>query len=47
MYFNACVNCHPKGYYTGPGFKANWNNRPLWDLWDWISNKMPRMIRAA
>ena len=37
-----CVNCHPKGYYAGPGFKANWNNRPLWDLWDWISNKMPK-----
>jgi S-disulfanyl-L-cysteine oxidoreductase SoxD len=41
-YFNMCVNCHPKGYYAGPGFKANWNNRPLWDLWDWISNKMPK-----
>ena len=23
-------------------FKTNWNNRPLWDLWDWISNKMPK-----
>ncbi len=21
---------------------TNWNNRPLWDLWDWISNKMPK-----
>ena len=41
-YFNMCVNCHPKGYYAGPGFKTNWNNRPLWDLWDWISNKMPK-----
>ena len=41
-YFNMCVNCHPKGYYSGAGFKANWNNRPLWDLWDWISNKMPK-----
>jgi mono/diheme cytochrome c family protein len=41
-YFNMCVNCHPKGYYAGAGFKTNWNNRPLWDLWDWISNKMPK-----
>jgi mono/diheme cytochrome c family protein len=41
-YYNTCVNCHPKGTYAGPAFKTNWNNRPLWDLWDWISNKMPK-----
>jgi mono/diheme cytochrome c family protein len=41
-YFNMCVNCHPKGYYAGQSFKNTWNNRPLWDLWDWISNKMPK-----
>ena len=41
-YFALCVNCHPKGTYAGASFKANWNNRPLWDLWDWISNKMPK-----
>ena len=42
MYYNVCVNCHPRGTYAGPGFKANWNNKPLFDLWDWISNKMPK-----
>jgi mono/diheme cytochrome c family protein len=42
VYLSLCVSCHPKGTYAGPGFKTNWNNRPLWDLWDWISNKMPK-----
>jgi len=41
-YYTLCVSCHPKGTYAGPSFKNNWNNRPLWDLWDWISNKMPK-----
>ena len=31
-----------EGHVCGPSFKANWNSRPLWDLWDWISNKMPK-----
>ena len=26
----------------GRAFKTNWNGRPLSDLWDWISNKMPK-----
>ena len=42
IYYTLCVSCHPKGTYAGPSFKTNWNNRPLWDLWDWISNKMPK-----
>jgi mono/diheme cytochrome c family protein len=42
MYYSLCVSCHPKGTYAGASFKSNWNNRPLWDLWDWISNKMPK-----
>jgi hypothetical protein len=42
LYYTLCVSCHPKGTYAGPSFKTNWNNRPLWDLWDWISNKMPK-----
>ena len=42
MYYSLCISCHAKGTYAGPSFKKNWNNRPLWDLWDWISNKMPK-----
>ena len=41
-YYTLCISCHPKGTYAGASFKQNWNNRPLWDLWDWISNKMPK-----
>ena len=41
-YYSLCVSCHPPGTYAGASFKAHWNNRPLWDLWDWISNKMPK-----
>ena len=41
-YYTQCVSCHPKGTYAGPGFKSNWNGKPLSDLWDWISNKMPK-----
>ena len=41
-YYGMCISCHPKGTYAGPGFKKNWNNRPLSDLWDWISTKMPK-----
>ena len=42
MYYSLCISCHPPGTYAGASFKAHWNNRPLWDLWDWISNKMPK-----
>ena len=42
MYYSLCIACHPKGTYAGPGFKTNWNGKPLSDLWDWISNKMPK-----
>ena len=42
IYYTMCISCHPKGTYAGASFKTNWNNRPLWDLWDWISNKMPK-----
>jgi len=42
MYFSLCITCHPKGTYAGAEFKKNWNGRPLSDLWDWISNKMPK-----
>jgi len=42
MYYGTCVNCHPPGTYAGAGFKKNWNNRPLSDLYDWVLNKMPK-----
>ena len=41
-YYSQCISCHPKGTYAGPGFKKNWDGRPLWDLYDWVLNKMPK-----
>jgi mono/diheme cytochrome c family protein len=42
VYYGSCVNCHPKGTYAGPAFKANWGGRPLSDLYDWVKTKMPK-----
>ena len=41
-YYASCVNCHPRGTYAGQSFKANWDGRPLSDLYDWVLNKMPK-----
>jgi mono/diheme cytochrome c family protein len=41
-YYGSCVNCHPKGTYSGTSFKTNWGGRPLADLYDWVLNKMPK-----
>ena len=42
LYTTSCISCHPQGTYAGPGFKANWGGKPLWDLYDWVFNKMPK-----
>jgi mono/diheme cytochrome c family protein len=41
-YYASCVNCHPRGTYAGQSFKTNWGGRPLFDLYDWVLNKMPK-----
>jgi mono/diheme cytochrome c family protein len=40
-YMNICVSCHPAGTYTGSSFKTTWGGRPLADLFEFISTKMP------
>jgi Cytochrome C oxidase, cbb3-type, subunit III len=42
VYFTFCVSCHPTPTYTGPAFKLHWQGRPLSDLYDWVSEKMPK-----
>jgi Cytochrome C oxidase, cbb3-type, subunit III len=42
VYFAFCVNCHPTPTYTGPGFKLHWQGKPLSELYDWVSEKMPK-----
>jgi hypothetical protein len=42
VYATFCVSCHPTVTYTGPTFKEHWAGRPLSDLYEWISEKMPK-----
>lgn len=41
-YMGICVACHPPGTYAGDAFKATWNQRPLSDLYDIVSQTMPK-----
>ena len=42
LYDGRCKNCHTAISHTGPPFRANWDKRPLSDLWDYILEKMPK-----
>lgn len=42
IYFTFCVSCHPTPTYTGPAFKLHWQGKPLSELYDWVSEKMPK-----
>jgi len=41
-YFNVCVACHPPGTYKGGTFRSNWDGKLLSDLFDQVSEKMPK-----
>ena len=41
-YLSACASCHKRGTYSGDAFTKMWNGRPLSDLFEWISEKMPK-----
>jgi mono/diheme cytochrome c family protein len=41
--FNAsCLGCHTVASHTGPSFQLKWFGRPLADLFDYVSNLMPK-----
>jgi hypothetical protein len=42
VYMTFCVSCHPSVTYTGPAFKLHWAGRPLSDLFEWVSDRMPK-----
>jgi hypothetical protein len=42
VYMTFCVSCHPTVTYTGPAFKLHWEGRPLSDLYEWVSEQMPK-----
>ena len=40
-YMNICVSCHTATEYKNKKFRAKWDGRPLSELYDLISQKMP------
>jgi len=41
-YMSVCVGCHPPTTYKGPVFFVVWGGRPLSDLFEAVSMKMPK-----
>lgn len=42
LYMNLCVSCHPAGTYAQQGFRDKWNGAPVAQLFDFVSNMMPK-----
>jgi hypothetical protein len=42
VYLTFCVSCHPTPTYTGESFQQNWVGKPLSDLYEWVSERMPK-----
>ena len=40
-YGNVCNGCHNLGSHSGQAFALKWKGRPLFDLYEMISEKMP------
>ena len=41
-YMNVCVGCHSAGTYVGKSFLDKWAARPLSDLFEFMSDQMPK-----
>ena len=37
-----CLGCHTTATHVGPAFEMKWFGRPLWDLYAYLSNLMPK-----
>ena len=46
-YMNICVACHPAGTYTTDAFREKWNTRPLSELFELVSETMPKQEPAS
>ncbi len=46
-YMSICVGCHPSGTYSSEAFKATWSGRSVGDLFDLISETMPKNEPAS
>jgi mono/diheme cytochrome c family protein len=41
LFKSKCASCHTPGYFTDDNFYTNYANKPLWELFDVISDSMP------
>ena len=41
IFKSGCASCHTPGYFTDDNFYTNYANKPLWELFDVISDSMP------
>lgn len=46
-YMSICVGCHPAGTYSSEAFKATWSGRSVGELFDLISDTMPKNEPAS
>lgn len=42
VYELSCASCHTPASHTGPVFAAKWDRHPLWDLYRYVSEAMPK-----
>lgn len=42
VFFSNCLGCHTVASHTGQAFELKWFGRPLFDLYDYLSNAMPK-----
>ena len=42
VFFSNCLGCHTVASHTGQAFELKWFGRPLFDLYDYLANAMPK-----
>ena len=42
VFNGACLGCHTTATHMGPAFETKWFGRPLWELYGYLSNLMPK-----
>jgi mono/diheme cytochrome c family protein len=46
-YMNMCVGCHATGTYSTPVFREKWDRHPVSELYELISDTMPKQDPAS
>lgn len=41
LFKSRCASCHTPGYFTDDNFYTNYAGKPLWELFDVVSDSMP------